>query len=36
LLHHGEEYDLDFDHKFLASKTWDALPPVAPLRRGRR
>ena len=26
MLHPGEEYDLDFDHEFLASETWDALP----------
>ena len=26
MLHSGEEYDFDFDHEFLASETWDALP----------
>lgn len=26
MLHPGAEYDLDFDHEFLASETWDALP----------
>ena len=26
MLHPGEEYDFDFDHEFLASETWDALP----------
>lgn len=26
MLHPGEQYDFDFDHEFLASETWDALP----------
>ena len=26
MLHPGDEYDFDFDHEFLASETWDALP----------
>lgn len=26
MLHPGEQYDFDFDHEFLASGTWDALP----------
>ena len=26
MLRPGEQYDFDFDHEFLASETWDALP----------
>ena len=26
LLSPGRKYDLDFDHEFLASETWDAMP----------